>query len=199
VNEKTLRERVLLPVIIPVGALAFVGFFALFIASILLRVPHNVATAVALMVAFNLLVVFAVVALKPNIGKSLMVLMGGVALVPILLGAVAAAGVVSFPGEEQDEEAGAPAVEIGASNLAFDKTELEVPADQEFEIAFNNEEAQPHNLAILEAQGSPNALFRGEVVTGPNETTYKVDSIAAGSYYFQCDVHPNMSGTVVAA
>jgi plastocyanin len=197
VNEKTLRERVLLPVIIPVGALAFVGFFALFVASILLRVPKNVATAVALMVALNLLVVFAVIALKPNIGKSLLVLMAGVALVPILLGAVAAAGVVSFPGEEQEKEAGAPAVEIAASNLAFDKKELKVPAEKEFEIAFNNKDAQPHNIAILDAQGAPK--FRGEVVTGPKETIYKVDPIPAGDYKFQCDVHPNMSGTVAAA
>ena len=197
-NNKTLRERVLLPVLIPVGALAFIGFLALFMASILLRVPHNVATAIALMVAFNLLVVFSVVALKPNIGKFLLMVMGGVALVPILLGAVAAAGVVSFPGEEHEEEAG-PAVEIAASNLAFDKTELQIPADQEFEIHFNNGEAQPHNVAILESQGSPNVLFRGGIITGPEETSYQVAPITAGSYYFQCDVHPNMSGTVVAA
>ena len=196
-NDKTMRERVLLPVLIPVGALAFVGFLALFMASILLRVPHNVATAIALMVAFNLLVVFSVMALKPNIGKFLIMVMGGVALVPILLGAVAAAGVVSFPGEEHEEEAAGPAAELTASNLAFDKTELQVPADQEFEIQFNNQEAQPHNVAILDAQGAPK--FRGEVVTGPKETVYKVDPIPAGDYKFQCDVHPNMSGTVTAA
>lgn len=198
-NEKTLRERVLLPVLIPVGALAFVGFFALFMASILLRVPKNVATAIALMVAFNLLVVFAVMALKPNIGRFLLMLMAGVAVVPILLGAVAAAGVVSFPGEEQhgEKEAGGAAVEITASNLAFDKTELKVPAEKEFEIHFNNKDAQPHNVAILDPAGAPK--FKGAIVTGPKETTYKVDPIPAGDYKFQCDVHPSMSGTVVAA
>jgi plastocyanin len=196
VNDKTMRERVLLPVLIPIGALAFVGFMALLVASIYLRVPKNVATAIALMVAFNLLVVFAVMALKPNLGKSLLVAMAGVALVPILLGAVAAAGVVSFPGEEH-EEAAAPAAEIAASNLAFDKTELKVPADKEFEIHFNNQDSQPHNVAILDPQGAPK--FRGTVVTGPKETDYKVEPIPAGDYKFQCDVHPNMSGTVVAA
>jgi plastocyanin len=198
VNDKTLRERILLPVLIPVGALAFVGFMALFVSSIYLRVPKNVATAIALMVAFNLLLVFAVMALKPNIGKSLLVLLGVVAIVPILLGAVAAAGVVSFPGEEHGEkEAAGPAVEIAASNLAFDKTELKAPAEKAFEIHFDNKDAQPHNVAILDAQGAPK--FRGEIVTGPKETTYKVDPIPAGDYQFHCDVHPNMSGTVVAA
>lgn len=197
-NDKTMRERILLPVLIPVGALAFVGFMALLIASIYLRVPKNVATAVAFMVALNLLVVFAVIALKPNMGKSLLVLMGGVAVVPILLGAVAAAGVVSFPGEKHEgKEAGGPKVEIAASNLAFDKTELKVPADKKFEIDFDNKDAQPHNVAILDAQGAPK--FRGEIVTGPKETTYKVDAIPAGEYQFHCDVHPNMSGTVAAA
>jgi plastocyanin len=198
VNDKTLRERILLPVLIPIGALAFVGFMALLIASIYLRVPKNVATAVAFMVAFNLLIVFAIMALKPNIGKSLLVIMGGVAVVPILLGAVAAAGVVSFPGEEHGEkEAGAKAVEIAASNLSFDKKELKVPAEKEFQIHFNNKDAQAHNVAILDAQGAPK--FRGDIVNGPKETTYKADPIPAGDYKFQCDVHPTMNGSVVAA
>jgi plastocyanin len=198
VNDNDLRERLLLPVLIPVGALAFVGFLAMTMASVLLRVPHNVATAVALMVAFNLLVAFAVLALKPDIGKSLMLLMAGVAVFPVLLGAAAAAGIVPVEGGGEEEKAAAAAVELSAQSLSFNVQELEVPADTEFEIAFNNQEAQPHNVAILESQGSPNALFKGEIVTGPEETTYQVDPIPAGNYYFQCDVHPTMNGTVVA-
>ena len=200
-NDKMLRERLLLPVLIPVGALAFVGFLAMAMASILLRVPHNVATAVALMVAFNLLVAFAVLALKPDIGRTLIGLMAAVAIFPVLLGAAAAAGVVPIEGahEEEEKAGGGATVQIAANNLQFDKSELQVPADQEFELHFNNEEAQPHNVSILEAQGSSTAFVRGEVITGPDEATYRVDPIPAGNYYFQCDVHPNMSGTVVAA
>jgi plastocyanin len=198
VNETEVRERLLLPVLIPVGALAFVGFLALAMASVLLRVPHSVATAVGLMVAFNLLVTFAVLALKPDIDKRLMMLMAGVAVFPVVLGAAAAAGIVPVEGAREEEKAAAAAVEVSAQNLAFDVKELKVPADQEFEIDFNNQEAQPHNIAILKAQGSPDALFKGEIVQGPKEQTYKVDSIPAGNYYFQCDVHPNMNGTVVA-
>jgi plastocyanin len=29
-------------------------------------------------------------------------------------------------------------------------------------------------------------------------TTYDVPELEAGTYYFQCDVHPNMNGTVTA-
>jgi len=41
-----------------------------------------------------------------------------------------------------------------------------------------------------------NPLFRGELLTGPGEIDYAVDPLEAGKYYFHCDVHPTMSGTV---
>lgn len=196
-NQDDMRDRLLLPVLIPVGALAFVGFFALAMGQILLNVSKAVATAIALMIAFNMLVAFTVVALKPNIGKFLMATMGGIAVVPLLLGAAAAAGVIDIADEEHGgEEAQGPVIEIAAANIAFDKAALEAPADTPFEIKFSNDEAVPHNVAILTAPGSTEALFRGAIITGPKETNYKVEALAAGNYPFQCDVHPNMAGTV---
>jgi plastocyanin len=136
-------------------------------------------------------------AAKPDAGRLLVIGLGAIAVVPLLLGAAATA--VNFPGEEEEEAAaGGGEVTLAAQNLAFDSQELQIPADTAFTLVFNNQEAQPHNVSILESQGSGTALFRGEVVTGPKETEYKVDAIPAGEYYFQCDVHPNMSGTVAA-
>lgn len=199
-SEKDMRDRLLLPVLIPVGALAFIGFLAVGMAEILLNVPHSVATAIALMLAFNMMVAFAVAALKPNLSKFLMVGMGGVVLVPLLFGAAAAGGAVSFPDAQgHGEEAGGPVLELAANSLAFDKSALEAPADTAFEISFDNQEAQPHNVAILSAEGSSEVLFRGALITGPEQTTYRVDAIAAGSYPFLCDVHPNMAGTITVA
>jgi plastocyanin len=34
-------------------------------------------------------------------------------------------------------------------------------------------------------------------VTGPASIDYEIPAIPAGEYYFHCDVHPNMNGTVV--
>lgn len=196
-SEDNMRDRLILPVLIPVGALAFILFLALLMSQILLNVHPYVATAVAISVAINLLISFSVMAAKPDGGRPLMVVLSAITALPLLFGVAAAAGLAPAP-EEEHGGGGEAGVELAASGLAFDKTELTIPADTEFVLAFNNEESQPHNVAILEAQGSPNALFRGAIVTGPKLSEETVDPIPAGEYYFQCDVHPNMSGTVKA-
>lgn len=197
-SDDNMRDRLILPVLIPVGALAFILFLALVMSRILLNVPAEIATAIAIMTAINLLAAFSVMAARPNGGRALMVGLGAIVLVPLVLGSAAAAGMVPLP-EEEEHGAGeeSAAVEIAANGLAFDKKELTIPADTEFVLAFNNEESQPHNVAILEAQGSPNALFRGAIVTGPKLAEETVEPLPAGEYYFQCDVHPTMNGKVI--
>lgn len=193
--NKELRDRFLLPILIPVGALAFVAFLALVVSYILLNVPHAVATGIALMLAFNLLMGFTAVSAMEKVSKFSMSMLAGIAMVPLLVGGVAAAGIVEFPDDHGDEEE-LPVVEIAANNLQFDTDELTVPADTPFIIRFDNQEAQPHNVAILEEEGSSQALFRGEIFTGPDVVEYEVDPIPAGEYYFLCEVHPTMNGTV---
>jgi plastocyanin len=88
---------------------------------------------------------------------------------------------------------------IAADNLAFDTDCLAAPAGEAFTIEFENQEAQPHNVAIYDAPGGT-ALFQGEIVTGPTSLTYEVDPIdQEGNLHFQCDVHTQMSGTFVVA
>jgi plastocyanin len=33
-----------------------------------------------------------------------------------------------------------------------------------------------------------------DVITGPKTTTYDVNGLQAGTYYFKCDIHPGMNG-----
>ena len=89
---------------------------------------------------------------------------------------------------------------IAAQGLVFDKDCLAVEAGQPFTIEFDNQEAVPHNVAILTEEGG-DQLFSGEVVTGPTTTTYEPDPIEeAGDLFFQCDIHPStMAGTFVVA
>lgn len=189
-----------MPVAIPLGALALIAIITFLVSQVLLNVPKEIATAVALMGAFNILAGCTFVAFSKGLDRTQLLMLAGVALLPVFLGGVAAAGVFGFPGEEEHGAKGeaAPAVEISANNLAFDKQELTIPAGKPFTINFDNQEAQPHNVAILKSQGSAEALFREPPTPGPKKITYNVKAIPEGTYYFQCDVHPNMNGTVKA-
>ena len=39
----------------------------------------------------------------------------------------------------------------------------------------------------------------GEIITGVASETIPVDALDPGDYFFQCDVHPQMTGTLTAA
>jgi len=103
-------------------------------------------------------------------------------------GGGAAASVTPPPGAD---------VSIDAKNGQFTPTEVTAPAGQPFELFFRNLDAEPHNVAILAAGSGANADFHGEVITNA-ATTYAVPALAAGRYTFRCDVHQNMTGTIVA-
>jgi len=85
---------------------------------------------------------------------------------------------------------------IVAQDLAFDRTELDVPAGLAFQLLFDNRDGAPHNVTILDGGGK--ATFVGETFGGPGSRIYAVPAIAAGTYRFRCDVHTDMSGTLVA-
>jgi plastocyanin len=96
-------------------------------------------------------------------------------------------------------EPGAGAIRVVARNTAFDKDRIELPADQPSMLALDNEDPIDHNLSIYEdesASGDP--LFTFEPFAGPATKTFPVDPLPAGEYYFHCDIHPVMNGTVVA-
>jgi plastocyanin len=85
------------------------------------------------------------------------------------------------------------AVTVVAKDIAFDPTAITLPADTATEVILDNQEAAPHNIAIKDAAGTQ--VFKGEIVT-QQKITYTVGPLAAGSYTFWCEVHPNMTGTV---
>ena len=87
-------------------------------------------------------------------------------------------------------------VQMSASDMAFDQPQVTVPAGRAFTIAFTNDDAMPHNVAIKGANGEK--LFTGDVVNG-GVVVYSVPALAAGTYTFLCDIHPGMTGTITAS
>jgi plastocyanin len=93
---------------------------------------------------------------------------------------------------------GGATTSVTASGIAFDTSTIDLPANQASTIHFMNQDAgTQHNIAIYpSADDLANPLFRGEIITGPAETDYAIDPLKAGTYYFQCDIHSTMNGTV---
>ena len=85
---------------------------------------------------------------------------------------------------------------IVAHDLAFDRTRVEAPAGTPFQLLFDNRDSAPHNVTILDANGG--STFVGETFGGPASRIYAIPALAAGAYRFRCDVHTDMTGSLVA-
>ena len=88
---------------------------------------------------------------------------------------------------------------ISAQNLTFDTDCLAAPAGDAFSIEFTNNDAGiPHNVTIYSDSSATTRLGGSEgiadTITGPATTTYQVEPLDPGVFYFRCDVHPTMEG-----
>ncbi len=199
----TTRDRLFLPIVLPIAILGGIALILWGFSRILLGIEGSAATAVAIIVAASIMVVSAIAVSRPQVRAStIAAVLGTTAGVAMLAGGIAIAVVAG--GEEEPgggEPPGGAVVNLVAQNIAFSPANLSVPAGQPFTIAFDNRDpGTQHNVEIFDNQelsGTP--LFSGDLVTGPAKATYDVGPLDAGTYYFRCVVHPNMTGQIVAA
>jgi len=196
------RDRVVLPILLPIVILLVIAAVLFGFSRILLSLTKDAATAIALIVALSILVVAAVVASRSVVrASSLASMLGAVAGVAMLAGGIALIA-VGAGGEEGGGGGPAVTISLTAKGIAFDKTTLSVPAGKPFAIAFDNQDAGiQHDVQIFDNEsftGTP--LLNGEIVTGPAKVTYEAPALDPGTYYFHCSVHPTqMQGTIEAA
>jgi FtsP/CotA-like multicopper oxidase with cupredoxin domain len=110
----------------------------------------------------------------------------------------AAAGGNSEAGDDDDQvETPDDAVPDGeqvitASNLVFDKNELVAAAGEEFNLTFDNQDANiPHNVSFYESSDASEEIYLGELFPGVERRriTFTAPD-EPGTYFFRCDVHP---------
>lgn len=218
--SRDVRSRVVLGIGIPVAALAFLAALIFAFSRILLAVPESLAPWVALLFAATILAGCTVAAtVEGTRGFGFLV---GVLILTILGGGIVGAALGERPVHSlvEEEQPGPPeggpappppgesppaqepppppggAVTVVAQSLAFNPTAISLPAGAEAAILLDNRDAGiPHNVSIYTQPGG-DALFEGEIITGPAQTTYRLPAPEPGQYHFQCDVHPQMSGTV---
>jgi plastocyanin len=203
---------------IPVVAAVFIAAMLWGMSRILLAVDPDIAPLVAIGFAANILVASALAATLR--GRRAFVMITAVIVATIVGGGIAGAVVGEWPvhplvaegqhppgqpteppptgppptGQPTEPPPGGEA-DIVAQNTAFDTDRIELPADKGTTLVFENRDSLTHNVAIYTEQGG-DALFQGEIITATT-VEYQVPPLEAGSYFFQCDIHPTeMTGTV---
>ena len=112
----------------------------------------------------------------------------------------ACAGTSAAPASS-NPASGAPkgdTVTVTARDLKFSQAQVTAPADEAFDLVLDNQDSVPHNVAVYTDSSASTKVSVGEIFSGPGQKTQSVPALAAGSYFFRCDVHPDMQGTIVA-
>lgn len=90
----------------------------------------------------------------------------------------------------------ADAIVVTAANLQFDTKELQFNGEAETTLVLINKDSDAHNIAIRTRSGfDGEVLFRFDPVSATT-IVLPVGKLPKGSYFFLCDVHPAMAGTV---
>lgn len=198
------RQRVFLPIILPVGVI--IGFFgfAFMLSRVLLAVNEGASTTIALGLAAYILAIAAVVASRPRITSRALavgVTLGVLAVVGAgLISSAAGMRELHVAGEEEaagesGDVASAPGEGQTADNAATDENQLSFTAvDIEFEeapetakagslnIALTNNGQTVHNVTMPDVDDAP------LVEAGAGETATGVVELEAGKYEFFCSV-----------
>lgn len=91
--------------------------------------------------------------------------------------------------------AAGPTIPLVAKGVKFDQSALTVPATG-FTVHYDNEDAgTPHDFVVLDNAGTK--VYGSKTVTGVAQADFAVPAIPAGTYKFECSIHPTlMFGTL---
>jgi plastocyanin/mono/diheme cytochrome c family protein len=95
--------------------------------------------------------------------------------------------------------ANAQQITIVGENIAFDKTTIDANAGAPITITFDNkDDSVDHNIHFFEgSSASGKSIAATDVVAGPATQQLNLGELAAGTYFYHCDVHPDaMQGTL---
>jgi plastocyanin len=86
---------------------------------------------------------------------------------------------------------------VVAKTISFDVNQIVLKANSTITLTLDNQDPGiPHNLAILTSE-TGTKIFGQAPFNGPAKETWTFTSPAPGQYFFHCEVHPNMKGTVI--
>ena len=200
--KKNTRDRLLLPILIPVLGLAAIAVVAIGIAKVLLAIPAEGATFVALLVMLAVIIGGTLVARSKKIAAGSLAL---IVLAMVGMAAFAGGAVLATAGprkvEVEDEPVEGFPVSIAAKDTQFVQTEVPgIPVGEDVLINFDNQDAAvQHNVQVFDnPEGAGDPIYEGELITGPAQIQYTLEPFEeAGTFKFQCVVHPAMVGDLI--
>ena len=201
-SDRGERQSLLLPILIPIGALAAIVLVLFTFSRVLLSLKANAATATALAAAAGIMAVAAFVASRRSVtGAALGAFVGASAGIAMLAGGIAIA-VIGPPEEEEPPVLPAVSAPEGAITEGFSTDALAFQPDREVELEFTNEDTTAHNIWILDGpDDTAPPLFQGDDVPGSGDAVYRIPPLESGEYFFFCELHPDtaMQGTVTVS
>ena len=120
-----------------------------------------------------------------------------VTLALVAVAAVSAACAASAPAPSVTGSVDPNGPTIVAKDMKFQTTSVDVKANENFTLHFDNQDSAPHNVAIYTDSNASTPVAIGQIVTS-GKTDVVVPALTAGTYFFRCDVHHDMTGTIVA-
>jgi plastocyanin len=88
---------------------------------------------------------------------------------------------------------GSDKITLTAKGIAFDKTQLNMPAGKQITVTLDNKDSVEHSFTFKDAKAEKDA-------EGGETATVTFTAPAAGSYEFHCKYHPSqMKGTVTVS
>ena len=89
-------------------------------------------------------------------------------------------------------------VTVEAEDLKFNVPCIAAPAGRAFKLHFSSLDGADHNVAIYESAAKASEHFKGELISSGESIDYPIAALAAGEYYFDCTIHPDMNGPLFA-
>jgi plastocyanin len=86
---------------------------------------------------------------------------------------------------------------VVAKNMKFATSTVEAKAGSNFTLHFDNQDSAPHNVAIYADSSASSPISVGGIISS-SKADQVVPALKPGTYFFRCDVHHDMTGTIVA-
>jgi plastocyanin len=192
-----MRERLVLPILIPVGAALTILLLIVSGSKLLLEISPEVATVVAIAIAVGILAVSTFLAMGPRLRAPQVY---AITALPISVLLAVGLYLVVQPQPKTAGEGGA-AVEVVttinevATDNVFSIKAINVPVGQEITLNLDNKGQAAHNWNLTGVAGDP----KTDIISGGQQATVKFTIDKAGTFNFKCDVHPaEMTGKITA-